>query len=88
LLEKGTTMAKITSQMIDVTNIILQGIPWFSDEATIAEDSDRAFVKQMFDRIVSNQIDKDAEVLYLSEDEFAYNTFLDWEDIYIVKIKD
>ncbi len=81
-------MAKITSQMIDVTNIMLQGIPWFSDVSVIAEDSDRAFVKQMFDRIVSDQIDKDVEVLYLSEDEFAYNTFFDWEDIYIVKIKD
>ena len=81
-------MAKITSQMIDVTNIILQGIPWFSDEATIAEDSDRTFVKQMFDRIVDNQIAKDVEVLYLNDNEFVYNTSFDWEDIYIVKIKD
>lgn len=81
-------MAKITSQMIDVTNIALHGVPWFSDVSVIDEDSNRTFVKQMFDRIVSNQIEKNAEVLYLDEAEFVYNTFLDWEDIYIVKIKD
>lgn len=80
-------MAKITSQMIDVTDIAFHGVPWFSDKLIVNEDADTTLVKDMFDRIVNDKIADNGEVLYLSENEFVYNDFLDWEDIHIVKIE-